>query len=340
MALVRRHIDRPGTQLAAFIAAAGVLDLMAGTGLAYVCGFGRMQSVLIHPDLVWLAVMAGALCVSFAGYYCAYRGIYLAENGYRLPHRRLLAVVLAGFGGFFAHRGTTPDDVALQLAGADRRESIVRAGALGGVEQSALALLGCAAAVTALCMRLAAVPADATLPWVIVPVPAAFAVLWASGRYAPRFRDRPGWRGQVSVFLDSVLLVRKLFARPGRHIQALAGMLTFWAAEIAAVWAGLAAFGLHMDLAALAVGFCTGMIATRRVAPLAGSGLLTLFLALAIWYSGAPFTVAIAGTVAYRALTLWLPMPFSLAALPALRRLGEQSLPAHCAVGSEPRAAA
>jgi len=104
-------------------------------------------------------------------------------------------------------------------------------------------------------------------------------------------------------------------------------MLTFWAAEIAAVWAGLAAFVLRMDWAALTVGFCTGMIATRRVAPLAGSGLLTLFLALAIWYSGAPFTVAIAGTFAYRAMTLWLPMPFSLAALPALRRLGKQAVP-------------
>jgi hypothetical protein len=111
-------------------------------------------------------------------------------------------------------------------------------------------------------------------------------------------------------------------------------MLTFWAAEILAVWAGLAAFGLRMDGAALIVGFCTGMIATRRLAPLAGSGLLTLFLALTIWYSGAPFTVAIAGVFAYRAMTLWLPMPFSLAALPALRKLGKQAAPPRGAAAS------
>jgi hypothetical protein len=323
----RHHFDRPGAQLAGLIALAGTLDLAAATGLAYVAGFGRMRSALTHPDWTWLAVMAGLLCVSFAGYYCAYRGIYRAANGYRLPGRKLLAVVIAGFGGFFAHRGTTPDDMALQQAGASRRESIVRAGALGGVEQAALAIVGCAAAVAALCLRLGAPPWDATLPWAVVPIPAAVVVLWAAARYAPRLRDGAGWRARIAVFLDSVLLVRQLFARPLRHGPALGGMLTFWAAEIAALWAGLAAFGLRMDWAALIVGFCTGMIATRRVAPLAGSGLLTLFLALAIWYSGAPFTVAIAGTFAYRALTLWLPMPFSLAALPALRNLGEQAVP-------------
>lgn len=319
-------MDRPGAQLAGLIAVAGVLDLTAATGLAYVAGFGRMQSALLHPALTWLAVMAGLLCVSFTGYYCAYRGIYRAENGYRLSARRLLAVVVTGFGGFFAHRGTTPDDLALQQAGACRRESIVRAAALGGTEQAALAIIGCLAAITALCLRLST-PEGATLPWAIVPLPAALVVLWAAGRYAPRVREEQGWRGRISIVLDSVVLIRKLFWRPRRHASALGGMLVFWAAEIAAVWAGLAAFGLRMEWAALTVGFCTGMIATRRVAPLAGAGVLTLLLSVAIWYCGAPFTVAIAGTFAYRAMTLWLPMPFSLAALPALRRLGKQAVP-------------
>jgi hypothetical protein len=333
-------MDRPGAQLAGLIAVAGALDLTAATGLAYVAGFHRMRSALLHPDWLWLAVMAGVLCVSFAGYYCAYRGIYRAENGYRLPGRRLLAVVIAGFGGFFAHRGTTPDDLALQQAGADRRESIVRATALGGTEQAALAIIGSLAAVIALCLRLAAPPGGATLPWAVVPVPAALVALWAAGRYAPRLRDKPGWRGKISIVLDSVVLIRKLFGQPGRHAPALGGMLLFWSAEIAAIWAGLAAFGLRMDWLALTVGFCTGMIATRRVAPLAGAGVLTLLLSLSIWYSGAPFAVAIAGTFAYRAMTLWLPMPFSLAALPALRRLGKLAVPQVGGSGQDARAAA
>jgi hypothetical protein len=320
----RCYMDRPGAQLVGLIAAAGILDLVAATGLAYVAGFNRMRTALLHPDWTWLAVMACVLCISFAGYYCAYRAIYRAENGYRLPCRRLLPVVIAGFGGFFAHRGTSPDDLALQQAGADQRESLVRAGALGGLEHLSLALIGCTASIVALCLRLAAPPVAATLPWAVIPIPAALAVLWAAGRYAPALRGRAGWRGRILVFLDTALLVRQLLLRP-RNSSALAGMLVFWAAEIAAVWAGLAAFGLRMDAAALIVGFCTGMVATRRVVPLAGAGLLMLFLALTIWYSGAPLTVAIAGTFAYRALTLWLPMPFSLAALPALRRIGRQA---------------
>jgi len=41
----------------------------------------------------------------------------------------------------------------------------------------------------------------------------------------------------------------------------------------------------------------------------------------------------VAGTFAYRALTLWLPMPFSLVILPSLRRLSKQALPSEA--GSE-----
>jgi hypothetical protein len=313
--------------LAALIAAAGLLDLAAGTGLSYVAGFGEVRSVLGRADWPWLAAMAGALCVSFTGYHAAYRGIYRAEGGYRLPRRTLLAVVMAGFGGFFAHRGRTPDDLALQKAGADPRESYVRAGTLGGMEQGVLALFGCAASAVLLVRGLAFPPADVTWPWVAIPVPAAVIALWAAGRYARRLRGRPGWRGQMSVFLDSVRLAAALFRRPLRHWVALGGMLTFWAAEMFAVWAGLAAFGLRMDGAALICGFCTGMVFTRRVTPLAGAGTMTLILPVTIWTCGAPLAIAVAGTFAYRALTLWLPMPFALVSLPALRQLSEQSLP-------------
>lgn len=314
-------------ELAGLIATAGLLDVAAGTGLSYVAGFGEVRSVLSRVDWTWLAAMAGALCVSFAGYHAAYRGIYRAEGGFRLPRGRLLAVVMAGFSGFFAHGGRTPDDLALQQAGADPRESYVRAGTLGGMEQGVLALFGCAAALVVLLRGLAVPAADVTWPWAIIPVPAAALVLWAAGRYASRLRDGPGWRGHVSVLLDSVLLATALFRSPLRHRSALGGMLTFWAAEIFAVWAGLAAFGLTMDGPALVCGFCTGMVFTRRVTPLAGAGTMTLILPVTIWTCGAPLPVAVAGTFAYRALTLWLPMPFALVSLPSLRRLSKQALP-------------
>jgi hypothetical protein len=323
----RRLMDRRGVELAGLIGLAGLMDVMAGTGLAYVAGFGATRSVLGHPDWTWLGAMAGALCLSFAGYHCSYRGVYHADGGYWLSRRRLFAVATAGFSGLFAHWGTTPDDLVLQHAGASRRESVVRALALGGIEQGALATIGCAASAIVLC-RGQAVPApDVTLPWALVPVPAAVLAYWAAVRYAPRLRQHRGWRHHVAVFLDSMLLIRQIANRPARCRLAIGGMMLFWGAEIFAVWAGLAAFGFTMDSPALIAGFCTGMVFTRRVAPLAGAGSLTLVLPLAVWYCGAPMAVAVVGTFAYRALTLWLPMPVALATLPLLRELSKGAAP-------------
>lgn len=332
----RRRMDRRGTELAGLVALAGVLELVAGTGLAYLAGFGAMWSVLKHPDLLWLAAMAGALCVSFAGYYWAYRGIYRAEGGYALARRPLIAVVTAGYGGFFAHRGTTPDDLVLQQAGAGSRESIVRAGTLGGLEQAGLAVAGCVASIAALCLGLTVPSMAATLPWAVIPVPAAVAAWWACERCGLCLRGRSGWRGRVCVLADSGRLAAQILARPVRYWTALAGMLTFWAGEMFAVWAGLAVFGFRMNGAALVVGFATGMVFTRRSAPLAGAGILTVILALAIWYCGAPLAVAAAGIFAYRALTLWLPMPFALAALPVLRQISKESLGTEEPMTAEP----
>jgi len=75
-----------------------------------------------------------------------------------------------------------------------------------------------------------------------------------------------------------VLLIRTLFARPVRHRGAIRGMAVFWAGDALAVWSALAAFGLLMNGAALIVRCCTGRVFTRRTAPVAGSGTLTLIL--------------------------------------------------------------
>jgi hypothetical protein len=98
-------------------------------------------------------------------------------------------------------------------------------------------------------------------------------------------------------------------------------MAIFWAAEAFAAWAGLAAFGYHMDAAALFVGFATGMVFTRRTGPLAGAGVLALLLPLTLLVSGAPLAIAIVGVFCYRMMALWLPLPVSLALLATLRKL-------------------
>jgi uncharacterized membrane protein YbhN (UPF0104 family) len=90
----------------------------------------------------------------------------------------------------------------------------------------------------------------------------------------------------------------------------------------------MAFFGYHMNWACFVIGFGTGMVFTRRTGPFAGASVLELVLPVTLWASGAPLALAIAGMFVYRALGVWLPMPFALARLRTLRRMGRESTPA------------
>jgi hypothetical protein len=321
------HMSRCGAGLSMLIALAVLLQLAAGVGLAYVAGFSQVSAALGNIRWVWLFALVGGLLVSFAGYYCAYQGIFRVEEGPTLSGRHMLAVVVAGFGGFFAHGRGALDQYALEAAGAVRRDAQVRVTALAGLEHGVLAVGVCGAAIAVLVSGLAQPPADTTVPWAIIPVPGFLVAFWAAGRYRARLRGQAGWRGALAAFLDSVYLIRVLFLRPHRWASALLGMALFWAAEAFAAWAALAALGVEMSVAALIVGFGTGMVFTRRTGPLGGAGVLVLVLPLALWYSGAPLAAAVAGVFIYQVLFLWLPMPVALALLPTLRAMGEQCGP-------------
>ena len=71
-----------------------------------------------------------------------------------------------------------------------------------------------------------------------------------------------------------------------------------------------------MNGAALLVGYCTGIVFTRRIAPLAGSGTLALILPPTIWATGAPLATG----VAVCRLLGGLSLPPALASLPVLRQ--------------------
>ncbi len=326
-------VERRPATLGVLVALATLLELAAGAGLAYVAGFASMRGVLARFDWVWLLAVAGALLVSFAGYYHAYLGIVRVEGGPVLPAWQLRAVVVAAFGGFLSSSGGMLDRDALRSAGASPEAARIRAVSLAGMEQGVLALGGAVSALAVLASGLARPRPDFTLPWAICTLPGFLIAFWVAERYRHRFRGGTGWRALVGGFLESIHLIRELFVHPGRWWPAIGGMALFWAADAFAAWAGLAAFGLRMNGAALFVGFATGMVFTRRTGPLAGAGILALLLPLAIWACGAPLAAAVAGVFAYRLLALWLPMPVSLAAIPALRQLApRRPLPAGDAV--------
>lgn len=316
-------IDRRGAALAPPILLAVALNVAAVAGLADIAGFHAVWASLAGIRWPWLGAIAVALAVSAAGYYFAYRSIYAAQGGYQLSRRQLNAVVASGFSGLFDIGRIRPDGLVLQASGASRREAMVRVTTLTGMEQAIMALYGFAAAIVGLGLGLPGVPASVLLPWAVIPLPAFAAAFWLAARFRVRLSGPAGWRARLAVPVNAVLLIRALFAHPVRHRGAIGGMALFWAGDAAAVWSGLAAFGVQMNVAAFLVGYCSGMVFTRRTAPLAGAGTLTLILPLTIWASGAPLAAAITGVAAYRMLCFWLSLPPALMSLSALRETNQ-----------------
>lgn len=320
-------LGQRGPQLGGLLLLAAVLEVAAVVGMSYVAGFAQVRAVLGDWSAPWLAVVVGAIVISFVGYYWAYRGIYRVEEGPRLSRRQMIAVVTGGFGGFLAHGGSALDDYALRTAGAEEREARNRVSALAGMEHGVLGVIGTVAGIVLLVEGRTAPPVDFSLPWAVIPLPGFALAFWLAERYRDRFHGRGGLRGKVGVFLDSIHLNRELFLRPHEHGPAVLGMLVFWLTDAFAMWAALAAFGFSMNAAALFIGYATGMVFTRRTGPLGGAGILMVVLPVTIWYSGAPMAIAVVGVFIYRVVTLWLPMPFALASLGTLRQMGEAGTP-------------
>lgn len=318
------YVGESGAKLAGLVGLAALLQGAAGVGMAYVAGFHRVHDVLASVRWPWLVAVGGALAVALLGSYYATAGIYRAADGTDLDSRRLRSAVVAGFGGFLARGGSGLDRYAIEAGGGGGRDASVRVSAFSGMEHGVLGLFGTGAGIAVLAMDLKAPPLDFSLPWAVIPVPGFLVAFWLAGRYEPGLRHADGWRGKLGVFLGSILLVRRLFTRDFLRHPAVLGMVLFWLAEMFSIWAGLAAFGFHMNGAQLVLGAGTGMVFTRRTGPLAGAGILTVTLSVTLWYSGAPLAVAVAGVFAYRVLALWLPMPFGLAQIPTLRSMGEK----------------
>lgn len=314
----RRFLLRRGSGL---LLLAVLLQVAAGVGLIFWAGPSKVKDALGAFNLAWLVAMVIALTVSFVGYYAAYQDLYRDKHGAGLGTKQMIAVAGSGF-GVFAFGGLALDRYALRSEGVSEREAAVRVASLGGLEHGILGIGAWGAAVGILILGHDEPPLSFTLPWAIAPVPGFVLAFYLARRYEPRFGNAEGWRRKLGVFVDSILLIRGLFEKPHRHLPALLGMTLFWAADFFAAWAGLAMFGFHMNVAAFIVGMATGTVFSRRTGPIGGAGILCVALVLTVTYSGAPFAVAVAGILAYRVVALWLPIPFSLAALPTLRRLG------------------
>jgi uncharacterized membrane protein YbhN (UPF0104 family) len=325
----RNQLGQRSTRVALLVVVAALLFLAALVGLSYVAGFGAVRARLDHPAWPWLLAVVGAEALAFGGYLAAYRGLDDFSGGSDLDARGQLAVVSAGFGGFFARGGAAADQYVLEASGADKRAAKVRVFGLQALEHAPLAPIACGAAIFLLVAGANGhPPLDFLWPWAVAPAIGGLLAFWLSARFREPWRESDGWRGKVSLGLDAIWLLGELARgpeQPRKRALAFGGMSLYWAADIFALWAALAAFGFHMHPAKLVIGYTVGYAITRRSAPFGGAGLLDLFLPLTLWDSSAPLAAAVLGTCAYRIANLWLPMPFALASLPRLRAMSAES---------------
>lgn len=298
-------------------------------GMFDIAGFTRVFDRLAAVDWPFLPLALAGVVVAFAGYIVAYQGL-LPDHKQRIGFRDLTAVVAAGFGGFVLTGGKAVDRYALRQSGTTDRDARVRIMALHQFEQLPIAVGAFVASIVVLTGRGNGPPTDFTVPWVIgLPVGAVVAIGGAV-LVGDRFRHCGGWRGWVGIAADGLRMLRRI-ALSNRHVlPPVMGMCLYWAGEILAVWAAVAAFGTKMPVLTALVATATGYALTRRSVPLGGAGLIDLALPLSMWACGVPLASAVAGTVAYRVFNFWMALPPALIALPRVRRLygSERAAPA------------
>ena len=315
--------EKKSLHIAALVALVVLLYAAGVVGMAYVAGFSAVSRRLDHAQWWWLLATVAGVAAAFGGYLVAYRGMKRVAGGPELEMRVRLPVVAAGFGGFFVRGGTALDEYAMRAGGADERDAKVRINSLAALELAVLSMIVCPAAAIAWALGDEIPRKDFTQPWAIVP-PIGFAIIvFLAERYRDRLRERDGWRGKVGVFFDAIHLVFQQLLHPRRHGGAVAGMALFWAGDMFALWAATAAFGFKMTALTVIVVTATGMLFTRRMAPLGGAGVALVALVPTLWYGGAvPYAAATLGVAGYRLFALFAPMIGALAGLPVLRELG------------------
>ena len=95
----------------------------------------------------------------------------------------------------------------------------------------------------------------------------------------------------------------------------LAGAIAYWAFDAAVLWAMLHAFGAAPLLPVVAIAYFVGQAANTSPIPGAVSG----GIAGVLIAFGLPASIALPAVLAYRTVSVWLPTPIAVAALPGLR---------------------
>jgi len=137
----------------------------------------------------------------------------------------------------------------------------------------------------------------------------------------PKLWHRQGVLDWLGIALDSIYLLWQMVTEGRFRGRPYFAMAAYWVCELAALWASVRAFGYEMSFPALIFAYVGSYVVTRRPAPLGGAGALDLLLPLSLWGCGAPLAAAVAGTIAFRFASLWLPFPIAIRGASLLSKL-------------------
>ena len=301
---------------------ATVASVIAVIVIAAVGGVS-LHHIVDHLDVSWVVVVAAAEAAGFLPYMLAYRQLTVV-SGQRPPKLSVvIAVVLAGFGPFYAGGGFSLDREVLGTVYESRDIARVQVIGLIALEWAVLAPLVWLAAVILL---IEGVSIQGALPWYwALGVPLGFAVvLWAT-----KPEHALGWIRRFSYLaglIDGIRMIHTLLRAPVRTSPAWASMLVYWLIQLVALYGALRLFGVHLGLVRTALAYGTGYVVTRRSLPLAGAVVTEVLLTFALPWCGAPLGPARAAVVVYRVIDLALASgPSLLAGRGLARRLGTAS---------------
>ncbi|MEW2246394.1 YbhN family protein [Streptomyces sp. NPDC058733] len=276
-------------------------------------GFGQLRTA----EWPWLAAAAGATCLTWVAASFTRQGAVVE----RLPRLRLLATQFAA--GAANH--LLPTGLG---AGAVNLRFMTVCGVPLARSSAALALYLLAECVGRLVLLAALliafpgalhlgtlVPEDALLP--LGAAVAALAVTAGLVLACVR-RLRTAARGFLRTALGEA---RSVHARPARALALWGGSLAFPALQAS----GLVLVGQALDLpvapAHIAVAYLAATVAVALVPTPGGLGSVEAALVVALVAAGGPAAVATAVVLAYRILTVWLPLLPGAVTLGALVRL-------------------
>lgn len=305
----RHHRDHGRREVVASLAIAVTLAAAALVGVAWAAGFGEVARLLVHPHWMWFLSAFGGSVASLVGYTVAYRELARVDQGPEMPVRDAGTLVATGFGVFIPRGGFALDQEALLDAGVPPREAAMRVRRLGLLEYAILAPAAFGAALFLLVDGIRD-RAGIQLSWIIgVPVGAAVTLLLL--RHRTWMRRGGPVRKAIAHYLEAVTRFAHLFLPPRKEsLGAALGMTVYWAGDIFALWACLAAFMPHgrPSPSALILGYATGYALSRRTLPFAGAGAVEALLPFALTWVGVPLAPALLAVFAYRIFNLWLPV--------------------------------